>query len=392
MSKRTVGNGEGSLFYSKSLHKWIFQYYVGNTRKSLKQMKNETVRDFRLRVTKIKNEMNNGVYIAKSKETIISILEKHINNKYTDGVISDRSYKRELETLKQIEKTCSNFCYKPIQNVTITDIENSKENIKKYSNSVISKIWEELNKAFYIANSPSRHILSINIMQDIEMKKPLSIKKTKKLKSLTALEEKKIISILDNEERNHKFRNIVKMQLISGMRIGEVLSRTINDFDSNSMTFRVHDTVTLDKNGRLILGLHTKTFNKTTQIDDGERFLPIDSSIFCELQEIIKEQSNNKLTNLGHFLFWNYKSNTFVNPSSINSWLYRLNKKYNICNDNLSSHILRHTALTRWQHKNKISKPVIQYLAGHVEGSKITELVYIDTSLEHVKNELKNIV
>ena len=157
------------------------------------------------------------------------------------------------------------------------------------------------------------------------------------------------------------------------------------------LTFLIYH-VTLDKNGKLILGLHTKTFNKTTQIDDGERFLPIDSSIFCELQEIIKEQSNNKLTNLGHFLFWNYKSNTFVNPSSINSWLYRLNKKYNICNDNLSSHILRHTALTRWQHKNKISKPVIQYLAGHVEGSKITELVYIDTSLEHVKNELKNIV
>lgn len=33
----------------------------------------------------------------------------------------------------------------------------------------------------------------------------------------------------------------------------------------------------------------------------------------------------------------------------------------------------------------------IQYLAGHVEGSDITETVYIDTSLEFVEKEIGKI-
>lgn len=39
-----------------------------------------------------------------------------------------------------------------------------------------------------------------------------------------------------------------------------------------------------------VLGKHTKTFNKKTQIDEGQRYLPLDNSLFSELVKIIEEQ------------------------------------------------------------------------------------------------------
>jgi len=389
---RTVGNGEGSLYYSKALNCWVFDYFneIGKRRRE-KQRKKESVKDFKARITKLKNELNNGTYVGKSTETVISLIEQHINTKHNDGITSARSYRRELETLNQIKKTCSNFCNKPIQNVTINDIEKAKENIKVYSNSTITKIWEKLNKAFTIAYSPSRKILSVNIMNDIDLKKPLSNKVTQKVKALTEHEHQRLIRILDNEERNHKYRNLVRMQDISGMRIGEVIARSINDLDTETHKFNVHNTITQDQNYNIILGKHTKTYNKKTQIDEGQRYLPLDYPLFSGLLEIIEEQKNNKIANINNLLFWDYEKNNFISPNEINSWLERLNKKYHICNDSLTTHRLRHTAITHWRNIG-VPLSVIQYLAGHVEGSKITEETYIDTSLEYVENELKKII
>lgn len=381
----------GTMYYSETIKKWIFQYHINGKRQSIRQRKNESTKDFKKRVTEIKSQLNNDTYIGKSTETVISILEQYITNKYLDGTTSERSYTREIQSLQQIKRTCENFCNKPIQNVTIKDIEKSKDKIKVYANNTISKIWELLNKAFSIAYSPSRKILSINIMQDETLKKPLSIKKNKKVESLSKEEYEKLLYILDYKERNHKFRNVVKMQLISGMRIGEVLARSIYDLDAKTLKFNVYNTLTQDKASKVIWGEHTKTYNKKTNIDEGQRYLPLDNKLLAELIEIIEEQKRKKITNIRGLLFWDYTNNDFITPSEINSWLLRLNEKYKICKSSLSSHRLRHTALTHWRNKG-IPMSVIQYLAGHVEGSKITQDVYIDTSIEYVEDELKKIV
>lgn len=217
---KQVGNGEASLYKSEKLGCWIYQYYDTNgKRQTMKQKKNETAKDFKARVTETKNSLNNGSYISRSFETIVSIAKQHIENKYNDGITSDRSYARDLETLGQIKKTCSSFCNIPIQDVSIRHLENAKKEIKQYSNSTIDKIWCLLGKVFSIACSPSRKILIYNLMLDENLKKPISEKKTKKVYPLTKIEIEKLNKILDNEESNHQYRNIVKMQIISGMRI-----------------------------------------------------------------------------------------------------------------------------------------------------------------------------
>ncbi len=387
---KSVGNGEGSLYYSEALEALIYQYTVNGKRKTMKQKKKETVKEFKMRVTKVKNDLNTNTYIDKSKETIITLARQYIENKHEDGTTNDRSYRSDLDTLNQIEKTCYEFCNIPIQKVTIVHIEKAKKNIKKYSNSVINKIWRLLGKAFSMACSQSRKILTYNLMEDINLKKPISEKKTKKVKSLKKDEFEKLNSILDNEERNHPYRNIVKMQCLTGMRIGEVLARSRNDFDEETNKFNVHNTLTQDDKRQVILGEHTKTYNKKTQIDEGQRYLPLDKTIFLGVIEIIKGQCTKKVRNMYNLLFWDYEDNTFITPSEVNAWLNRINVKYKITNENLSTHRLRHTAITYWKTIG-IPLDVIQHLAGHVEGSSVTEDVYIDITEEYVCNELEKI-
>lgn len=387
---KSKGNGEGTIYYNKAKGRWVGQYVIEGKRKSVYQRKNESVSDFKKRFNKIINDINQGTYLEKSAETVITIAEQYINLKHEDGITSGRSYKREMETLEAIKKTCSTFCNLPIQKVTIKNIENAKKNIRQYANSVIDKIWKLLTKSFDIACSPSRKVLMYNIMRDETLKKPISIKETQKVKALSHKEFEKLNKILDNEERNHKYRNVVKMQGISGMRIGEVLARSKKDYDKVNNNFNVHNTLTQDEKYKTVLGKHTKTFNKKMQIDNGQRYLPLDNELFSGLEEIIKEECEKKISNIYNLLFWDYDKNTFITPSEINSWLYRLNKKYNICKDKLTTHRLRHTALTYWNEKD-IPLRVIQYLAGHVEGSDITDDVYIDINLNYIKNKLKDV-
>lgn len=392
---KQAGNGEGTLYKSKKLGCWIFQYYDTNgKRQTMKQKKKESATDFKARVTEVKNSLNNGTYIGKSNETVVSIAKHYIELKHEDGTTSARSYGRELSTLKQLEKTCSNFCYLPIQQVTIKHIEDAKKDIKTYSNSVIDKIWQLLHKVFKIACSPSRKILIYNLMEDINLKKPISDTPSKKVKPITKTEAERLTHILDNEERNHKYRNILKLHIIAGSRIGETLARSENDYNEENDTFNIWNTLTQDENFHVIWSEHTKTYNKITGIDEGQRFLPLNNPIFAEIDDIVKEEKAKKvksINNVHNVLFWDYKNDSFISPKEINSWLDRLEAKYHILDkddeENLTTHRIRHYTITHWAELG-IPKRVIQYLAGHVEGSDITEDVYIDTSFDFVKDTL----
>lgn len=381
---RQVGNGEGSFYYSEALKKHIYQYVVNGKRKTMTQRKNESIKDFKARVTKNKNDRNEGTYIETSKDTIKCIIEKHIKQKFNDGIIKGNTYNRDMETLKQIKKCCPNFINKPIQKVTLNDIQISKENMKKYAKSGIDRMWRLLNKAFSIASSPSVNLVRYNIMNDENLKKPISEIGTKKIFPLTVEEREKLNNILDNEEKNHKYRNIVKLEWLTSMRIGEALARSKDDISKNKSKIHIHNTLTKDEDGKTILGEHTKTYNKATGIDEGERYFPISS----ELKEILNEQLSSKVTNIYGLLFWDYENNTFIDDKEINAWLRRLNEKYNISDKNLHNHRLRHDRITQWKESGMDMK-AIQYFAGHVEDSTITDDVYIDISQEYAFKEFE---
>ena len=382
---RTVGNGEGSLFKSKKSDCWKFQYYDSSgKRKTIQQKKKESVTDFKKRVTDLKNKLNNGTYIEKSTETFISILERYINQKYIDGITSDSSYLRDKYTVNQIKSSCSNFINMPIQKITVYEIEEAKPYIRQYAQTSIDKIWRLIHKTFQLG--VARRKIIFNPMNDEILTKPISTKEPQKIEALTRQEEASLRKILNTTERNHKYRNIVLLQLDTGMRIGEVLARSKNDIDNKNQTLSIHNTLTKDKNSKIILGKHTKTYNKRTGVDKGKRIIDMNK----EVQQIIQEQLKKKITNIYGLLFWDYIDNTFVKYYEINSWLKRLNEKYKITNLELSSHNLRHTYITRLREKG-VDMKVIQYLVGHVEGSSITDDVYTSLSKEFIQDEMKKV-
>lgn len=382
---KSVGNGEGSLYYSETLKCWIYQYVYNGKRKTLKQRKNEQSREFKKRVTSLKSSIDNGNYVETNKDTLLMILERYIEQKNKDGITSDRTYLRDTETLNQIKKTCNNWINKPIQKVTVENIEDSKENMRKYSNSTIDKIWISLKKGFKIAYS--RRKISYNIMEDETLTKPISKKAAKVVTALSKKEEKKLIKILISNK--HKYNNILLLQLYTGMRIGEVLALSKDCINFKNNTITVYRTITRNIHGKAILGEHTKTFDKKTGIDNGKRTFTMKSNV----KEIIQKIYSNKITNINNLLFWDYNKNFFITDGEVNSYLTRLNDKYKILdnpNETLSTHRLRHTFITRCQ-ENGVSLPVIQKIVGHVKGSKITNNIYTDVSLDFITKELEKI-
>ncbi len=381
---KSVGNGEGSLYYSEKLQRWIFQYVYNGKRQTLTQKKNEKVKDFKARVTKIKNDVNNGTYIEKNNETFISILEAFVEQKHEDGLVTDRTYGRDLSTVEQIKKTCNNFIDKPIQKIKVEDIEKSKKYIREYSNSVITKMWILINKTFQIA--AIRRKIPYNIMMDETLKKPISKKAQIQTEALTVKEEKDLIKILNTSEIHHKYRNVILLQLYTGMRIGEVLALSKDCISLKNNTLTVYRTLTQDESYNVIMGEHTKTFKKSTGIDLGKRTFPMNANV----KKIIKEILNSKTANINGLLFWNNSKQTYITPSEINSWLRRINQKYHITDTSLHSHKLRHTFITRCV-ENNMSLKVIQTLVGHVQGSSITNDIYTSVSEDFIKDELKKL-
>lgn len=380
------GNGEGTIYFSEALNKYVAQYVEPSTgkRKTLTQRKNEGKKEFKDRFTKTMNDINQGTYIGTNKDTFISILENYVEQKHKDGITSDRSYKRDLETVDQIKKTCKNFVDKPIQKITVEDVEKCKVAIREYANSVIDKIWTAINKTFQVAYS--RRKISYNIMLDETLTKPISKKENKKIEALSKDEEAKLINILNKEEQNHKYKNIILLQLYTGMRIGEILALSNDCINLKENTLTVYRTLTQDEKYNTILGEHTKTYKKRTGIDNGKRTFPMSHNVKNVITQILK----NKTQNINGLLFWNYKKNTYITPSELNSYLTRINKKYNICSESLHSHRLRHTFITRCV-ENGVFPKVIQNIVGHIEGSTITNDVYTSISNEFIAQELKKI-
>lgn len=169
------------------------------------------------------------------------------------------------------------------------------------------------------------------------------------------------------------------------MRIGEVLALSKDCIDLKNYNLTVYKTITRNENDKVVLGEHTKTYNKRTSVDNGKRTFPLS----LKVQQILGNEMNKKITNIYNLLFWDYENNTFITDGEINSYLNRLNNKYKI-SDSLHTNRLGHTFITRCQ-ENGIPLVVIQSLVGHVKGSSITNDIYTSVSIDFIKQEIEKI-
>lgn len=374
----------GTIYFSQALNCYVAQYHEpSGKRKTLKQKKNEKVGEFKSRFNKIITDINQGSYIEKSFDTCLSIIKNYVEQKHDDGITSDRTYIRDLGTINQLEACCNNWINKPIQKVSAFDIEQSKKSIREYANNTIDKIWRFINVIFKIGIS--RRKIIYNPMDDETLVKPISKKANKQVEALTQEEESKLLEVL-SKSPNKQYNNIILLQLYTGARIGEILALSKDCINLKNNSITIYRTITRNKNDKVILGQHTKTYCKKTGLDKGRRCFPMQPKV----RKLIEEILANKITNMHNLLFWDYSKNRIITDGMINSYLSRINKisPNESITGALSTHRLRHTFITRCQEKN-LSLAVIQSLVGHVQGSTITNDTYTSVSLNFIQQELE---
>ena len=341
--KRTVGNGEGSLYKDSKTDRYVYAYYYNGERKKIKQKKKEKASDFKAKVTEIKNSLNKNTYIDKNEITLEEVITKHIEYKHNTGITSDRTYLRNKDSLTHLKKCCK-FLNEPIQKITAMQIKEDLPNFTEYSQNTIDKDYELLKKGFQIAIND--RLLLYNVMDLIA--KPKSKKEKVPVEALTIEQEKDLIEYLNSTE--HEYNDIILLMLYTGLRIGECLALTYDNIDLKEKTLTVQRTLTRDEKDRVILGKQPKT-------QKGKRTIVMSSQALAIATRI---KNKPKISNIYNLIFYD---EGFITPSAINSYLHRINDSQHIA-PKLHNHMLRHTFATRCI-ESGMSAKVLQSILGH---------------------------
>lgn len=367
MSKR--GNGEGTIYYNESKKKWVSQVTIGrdsNGKQIRKTFYGNTRKEVKEKMDDLQREIMAG-YDVSNKESIVDIARQIRELKYKTNTIKRASYIRLGETIDIIERLLP-FGNIPIQNVTRSIINSQVMVLTKYSQSVITKVWQQLQGAFNEARI--REIVDKNPF-DIKgyLIKPKSSKKTREIDALTLDEEKRFLNELD--KGYDKFAIVFYIAIYTGMRISEILSLKSEDIDLEKRKIYVRKTLSHVEKGKVILEDTTKTYA-------GMRDVPIIDSLYDKLVELKKQKKKGFLfLNNGKFYHancFNVRFQKICKNADIRVYYKKIKvpggrktKKIYECNckkSRVNIHMLRHTFATRCI-ENGVSAVVLQKILGH---------------------------
>ena len=359
MAKR--GNGEGTIYFSETLNKWVGQFTAGRKadgKLNRKSVYGNTRKEVKEKITVALSNVQNNLYIDNSTITIEQLGKEIITRKYETNNISPSTYSRLLGTFKHIQN--SNIADLKIQKATSSQLQefiNSKED---FANSYISKIFELLNNIF--DEALKRDIIYKSPM--INVLKPKSNKLDKKIEAFTVEEQRNFLEHLDGE----KYKDIFIIALYTGMRIGEILALTLDDVDLKNNVIKINKTLTKDENDKPILGKTTKTYNSCREI-------PITTLFKDNIENAVNCCIPNK-----HNLIFVHSNGNIIAPATINiafkkicknanihcikRAITRENKTINLNTSSCNTHMLRHTFATRCIEAG-MQAPVLQKLLGH---------------------------
>ncbi len=311
-------NGEGSLYFDKSKGRWYGVVTVGfdvNDKPIRKKVSDKNHKEAKKKFDELKEQVRKGTYVDKNNTKLEDMILFLLERDKSLNIIKDTSYNRRKETLKIIQN--ANIGKMPIQTIDETSLLIFFNSITHYSQSYIGKIYLSINSAFKYAQS--KEIIYKNPLNQIKV--PKSSISTKKITALTVAEQQRFISVLHNEEANHKFRYVFELMLCTGMRCGEVIALDrYKDINFDAKQIYVRRTMTKDEKDKTALGQSAKTMN-------GIRTISMNTACCKLLKEYIEKHYKDNEDNL---LFYDYDSNKLLSTNQINHSFKRLIQKYRI--------------------------------------------------------------
>ena len=180
------GSSEGSVYFNKQRNRWNAQYYEYNpeTDKSCKKTKSfKSEEEAKKYIQSIMYQKENSLFIEHNGIPLCEFMKSNLKVKLDTEQIKPTQFSRVMRTIEQIEKMP--IGHKNIDKITSEELQSNINYYKNLSKSSITKIYQLYNQTF--KNAFNKGYLTRNPM--INVIKPKSLKKTKKVRVLTVEEQ-----------------------------------------------------------------------------------------------------------------------------------------------------------------------------------------------------------
>lgn len=233
------------------------------------------------------------------------------------------TFKRYQDTLRILKE---NFGDVPIQRITRQDYQrlinnfaqgHTKETVRKLHNHVKSCVKDAISEGYIQSDFTER----AEIYGLVPAKKDED-------KFLEYEDAKKIYEYLFSLADKTKTHYLILLALVTGMRYGEIVGLTRNDFNFNENIITINKTWDYKKGNGF----------GPTKNQQSERILPVDPKVMGLFKEWFEVEKDNELGLV--FFSPHSKSKVIVNGTT-NKVLANLLKKLEI--ENVTMHALRHT-------------------------------------------------
>ncbi|HAQ64139.1 MAG TPA: hypothetical protein DCR23_06730 [Ruminococcaceae bacterium] len=318
----------------------------------------ETQEEVKAKLDELKLSIYTGKFVNANTITFSQLIKQIYDEKLAMNEIQPQTYYRTMETVK----LCKEINDIPVQKIDSTAIKQLLLSKVDYANSTIKKMYIILNQCF--KEALKRKIITDNPMLDV--RKPKSTKKTKKIRALTLDEQKKLVEVIRNE--NVRYAEQMLISMFTGMRMGEINALSVNDLNTNFNFINIDKTISKGEHGEAFV-------NDTAKTENGNRQIPINETVRPVIEKVISEYKATDDNVLFHT-----SAGTLIATSVVNTEFRRIVNKYNIqdktVKGDLSLHSLRHTYATRCIESGMPPK-VLQHLMGHSD-IKVTLDTYAD--------------
>lgn len=371
---RKRGNGEGTI-YKRSDGKWAGQVTVGRNvngspkRRAVYGKSRKEVAD---KIAEILSDIKAGDYIEPNKITLSEWLDTWMEE-YKTVSIKATTYDSYATNIRvHIKPTIG---YVRLSELSVSNIQGLINSLHRQgkSSALIRKIKNILKGA--LDQAIMNGLISRNVTQGVMLPKHVQ----KEIRWFTIEEERRFLSAA----KKSRFEVAFKLDLVSGLRLGELIGLSWDCVDFNKGMLTIKQTIVRVKS-REEKGKNLYLISPTTKTDKSRRIVPIPKSAVTMLKEHKKKQDAEKklageLYDDNNLVFCTALGNRLI-PRNVGRAFTGIAKKAGI--EGASVHSLRHTYATRL-FENGVAAKTVSELLGH------TDVAHTLNVYTHVANRIK---